>query len=207
MIIGICGLQSSGKDTIGNYLINNYNFKKLSFAEVLKDIVSILFNWDRNKLEGITFSDRLWREQIDIWWSNELNIQEFTPRYAMQFIGTDLFRKYFKDNIWVTIIKKKILQHSQQSKNIIITDCRFPNELNMLRECGGKIIHVYRLLPSWFIEYKLDIINEDKLQEMNVHISEYAWIKEPYDYLILNSKSLRDLYEELNELMNKFFNL
>ena len=43
MILGICGLQSSGKDTIGDYLINNYGFKKFSFAEVLKDLISILF--------------------------------------------------------------------------------------------------------------------------------------------------------------------
>ena len=45
MIIGICGLQSSGKDTLGNILVEKYGFKKLSFAGVLKDIVSILFGW------------------------------------------------------------------------------------------------------------------------------------------------------------------
>lgn len=206
MIIGICGLQSSGKDTIGNYLISDYNFKKLSFAEVLKDIISILFSWDRNKLEGNTFSDRLWREQTDIWWSNELGIPNFTPRYAMQFIGTELFRKHFKDNIWVTILKKKILEKAQ-TFDIVITDCRFPNEIKMLKECGGKIINVYRILPNWFIDYKLDKINEDELTKMKIHMSEYVWIKEPYDYLILNSKSLRELYEEINELMNKVLNV
>ena len=145
MIIGICGLQSSGKDTIGDYLINNYGFKKFSFAETLKDIISILFGWDRKKIEGITLEDRLWREQPDIWWSKELNIQDFSPRYAMQFIGTDLFRKYFKNDIWVIILKKKILEYSQ-STNIVITDCRFLNEINMIRDCGAQIIHVYILM-------------------------------------------------------------
>jgi|688.fasta_scaffold253408_2 hypothetical protein len=197
MIIGICGLQSSGKDTVGDYLINNHGFKKLSFAEVLKDILSILFSWDRKKLEGLTFEDRLWREKPDLWWSKELNIQEFSPRYAMQFIGTDLFREHFKNDIWVIILKKRILELSQTT-NLVITDCRFPNEINMLRNCGAKIIHIYRSLPDWFINYKLNKINESDLREQNIHPSEYSWIKEKYDHLILNSKSLRELYEEID---------
>lgn len=203
MILGICGLQSSGKDTIGDYLINNYGFKKFSFAEVLKDIISILFSWDRKKIEGITIEDRVWRENPDIWWSKELNIQDFSPRYAMQFIGTDLFRKYFKDDIWVVILKKRILEHSQ-STNIVITDCRFSNEINMIRDCGAKIIHVYRSLPSWFIDYKLDKINENDLKEMNIHISEYEWIKEKYNHLIFNSNSLRELYEDIDLFIKTF---
>ena len=54
MIIAICGLQGSGKDTVGHYLINKYSFTKLSFAGVLKDIVGILFGWEREMLEGAT---------------------------------------------------------------------------------------------------------------------------------------------------------
>lgn len=197
MIIGICGLQSSGKDTIGDYLINNYGFKKFSFAEALKDIISILFGWDRKKIEGTTPEDRLWREQPDIWWSKELNIQDFSPRYSTQFIGTDLFRNYFKNDIWVIILKKKLLEHSQYT-NVVITDCRFSNEINMLKICGGQIIHVYRNLPTWFVDYKLDKINEDDLKKMNIHVSEYSWIKEKYYYTILNFNSLRELYEEID---------
>jgi len=201
MIIGICGLQSSGKDTVGNYLITNYNFVKFSFAEALKDIISILFGWDRKKLEGVTSEDRIWREQPDLWWSTELGIPDFSPRYAMQFIGTDLFRKYFKDDIWVVILKKKLLDISQ-SMNIVITDCRFANEMDMIRHCGGKIIHIYRQLPGWFMNYKLERIKENDLKELNIHISEYAWIKEKYDYLILNFDylSLRGLYEQIDLL-------
>jgi hypothetical protein len=115
----------------------------------------------------------------------------------MTFIGTDLFRKYFKNDIWVIILKKKILEHSH-STNIVITDCRFSNEISMIIECGAKIIHVYRSLPTWFIDYKLDKINEHDLKIMNVHVSEYEWIKEKYDYLILNFKSLRELHEEID---------
>ena len=54
MIIGICGLIGSGKDTIADYLVTNYNFKKLSFADKLKDSVATMFDWDRELLDGKT---------------------------------------------------------------------------------------------------------------------------------------------------------
>lgn len=200
MILGICGLQSSGKDTIGNYLIKNYQFKKFSFAEVLKDIISILFNWDRNKLEGLSVEDRIWRENIDEWWSKELNIPEFSPRYAMRFIGTDLFRTYFRDDIWVKILKKKITEISLY-KNVVITDCRFPNEINMIKSSGGKIIHLYRNIPNWVFNYKSGTVDENHLKKLNIHISEYAWIKEHSDHIIFNSKSVEELYEDIDNFM------
>jgi len=51
MIIGICGLQGSGKDTLGSILVEKYGFKKLSYAGILKDIVSILFGLSRDMVE------------------------------------------------------------------------------------------------------------------------------------------------------------
>ena len=47
MIIGICGLIGSGKDTAADYLVNFHEFRRLSFAASLKDAVSAIFNWDR----------------------------------------------------------------------------------------------------------------------------------------------------------------
>jgi hypothetical protein len=101
MIIAICGLQGSGKDTIGSYLINKYDFTKLSFAGILKDIVAILFGWDREMLEGATKESRDWREGVDSWWSEKLQIPNLSPRYVLQYFGTDLFRNHFHPDIWV----------------------------------------------------------------------------------------------------------
>ena len=63
MIIGLSGNIGSGKDTIANYLVDKYNFRKVSFASKLKDIVSILYDWDRIMLEGNTPESREWREK------------------------------------------------------------------------------------------------------------------------------------------------
>lgn len=43
MIIGLCGAQGVGKDTIGDILVSEYGFTKITFAAALKDVVSILF--------------------------------------------------------------------------------------------------------------------------------------------------------------------
>ena len=65
MLIGICGLINSGKDTLANVLIEEYSFKKDSFASTLKDVLSVLFNWNRKLLEGDTEDSRNWRNQIE----------------------------------------------------------------------------------------------------------------------------------------------
>jgi hypothetical protein len=69
MIIGLCGAQGSGKDTVANILISEYGFVKLTFASTLKDVVAILFSWPRDLLEGLTEESRLWRETVDDFWS------------------------------------------------------------------------------------------------------------------------------------------
>jgi hypothetical protein len=125
MIIGICGFQSSGKDTIAELLINEYGFKKLSFAGALKDVVSVIFGWSREKLEGLTKEDREWREQIDVWWSKTLDIPQLSPRYALQYFGTELFRNHWHPDIWVKVVENKLTNMAKEEENVIITDCRF----------------------------------------------------------------------------------
>jgi hypothetical protein len=196
MIVGICGLQCSGKDTLGNILVKNFGFKKLSFADVLKDIVAIIFSWPREMLEGATNESRIWREQVDTWWSNKLNIPNLTPRYILQYIGTDLFRNHFHSDIWITIIEYKL----QLYPNIVITDCRFPNEINLLKNYGAKFIKITRgLSPNWFILYESNQIE----QPTDIHPSEYMWIKTKFDYLIDNNGSIQDLEDFCSTLITK----
>ncbi len=195
MIIGICGFQSSGKDTIADYLVKNYNFIKLSFAGVLKDIIAIIFGWSRDKLEGITKEDREWREQVDLWWSNELNMPQLTPRYVMQYFGTELFRNHWHPDIWTKVIEKKLNTYN----NIVITDCRFTNEMEMLKKYNCKFIHVYRNIPYWFNDYKN---GKDDIKEANeMHQSNKEWIRFPCDFEIINDTCIDNLYDKINEYL------
>jgi hypothetical protein len=194
MILVICGLKGSGKDTIGEYLIQNYNFKRFCFGDALKDICSILFGWPRHLLEGDTKESRIFRETEDKWWTNKLGFK-ITPRIAFQKIGTDVMRKHFNMNIWTLIIERRIseFQNKHNTQNIVITDCRFQNEIQMVRSYGAKLISVYRNLPEWFIPYKDGEISEPE----NVHVSEYEWIRNEFDFEIKNEGTYKTLYETI----------
>ena len=196
MIIGICGFQSSGKDTIADYLIKEHGFIKLSFASKVKDVISNMFGWPRDKLEGLTKEDREWREQIDPWWAISLNMPLLSPRYAMQYFATDLFRNHFNQNIWVKILENKLNKYD----NIVISDCRFKNEITMIQKNGGKIIQVHRNMPKWFYKYRQ---GEEVPEIYQLHISELEWIKCYYDYDIINDGNIGELNNKIKCILDK----
>lgn len=195
MIIVCCGFSGSGKDQVAKRLINEHNFIKLSFASVLKDILSILFSWNRDMVEGTTKESRDWRESVDEWWSEKLNIPNFTPRWAMQNIGTDLFRNHFNTNIWILALEKKL--ETLKNANVVITDCRFENEYNFLKNITYsevKFFYIERCeTPSWFY---------DKIVPSDLHISEYEWVKclLSNDYVTIPNYGTID---ELNVIVDK----
>lgn len=201
MLIGICGFQSSGKDTIADYLIKEYGFIRLSFASAVKDIISIMFGWPRDKLEGLTKEDREWREQVDYWWSKTLKIPDLSPRYAMQYIATDVFRNHFHPDIWVKIVENQLNNYlNSPNINIVISDCRFENEINMILRLGGKIIQVYKDPPYWFHKYRQ---GETPNEIRYIHRSEIEWIRCYRDYDIENDGTIEELYQNVKQIIKK----
>jgi hypothetical protein len=195
MIIVCCGFSDAGKDQVAKRLIDGHGFIKLSFATVLKDILSILFSWDRNMMEGTTEESREWRETIDEWWSDKLMIQHFTPRWAMQNIGTELFRQHFNTDIWIFALEKKL--KNLRNANVVITDCRFENEYNFLKNITYdevKFFYIERCEPPlWFY---------NKVIPPDLHISEYEWVK----CLLSNEYTTIPNYgtiDELNGIVDK----
>ena len=90
MIIGICGLIGAGKDTAADHLVNIHEFRRESFANTLKDAVAYVFGWDRTMLEGRTKQAREWREQVDPWWAERLDMPNLTPRRVYSILGNVL---------------------------------------------------------------------------------------------------------------------
>ncbi len=195
-IIAVCGFQNAGKDTFANYLIQNHGFIKLSFASALKDIIAVLFSWDRNKLEGIKTEDRTWRETVDPWWSQQLDMPHLTPRFVMQYFGTDLFRNHFHPNIWVKAVERQILLNP--TANYIITDCRFGNEIELVKQHGGILIHIARNLPTWYHDYKNNLCVKPV---EGYHPSDISWIRYDFDHEISNHFSSID---EFNSAIKSF---
>ena len=213
MIIGMCGLIGTGKDTVADILVNNYNFIKVSFADKLKDGVATVFSWDREMLEGTTDESRTWREQKDEFWSRETN-EHITPRLVLQMFGTDCMRKGFDENIWVSFVKKEIL--ANPTVNYIVPDVRFPNEIDAIKELGGHIWQVRRgQLPLWWAT--AINVNENwkyvsshhsmKAVFPEVHESEWRWASEDsnFDNIISNDSTMESLEQKVEELVNNSF--
>jgi hypothetical protein len=203
MIIGVCGLIGSGKDTIADYLVNFHEFRRESFASTLKDAVSAVFDWDRTMLEGRTKEAREWREQVDPWWAERLAMPTLTPRWVLQYWGTEVCRRAFHDDIWIASLENK-LRNSKD--HVIISDCRFPNEIASIRKASGIIVWVKRgELPEWY-DTALEAnrgnnvaINDLKMKK--IHTSETAWIGTDFDAVIDNNGSIDDLYRQIKSLL------
>ncbi len=199
MIIGVCGFIGSGKDTIADYLVNFHEFRRESFANTLKDAVSAVFGWDRVLLEGRTKQAREWREQVDPWWAERLDMPNLTPRLMLQLWGTEVCRKEFHDDIWIASLENK-LRNSKD--DVVISDCRFPNEISSIKKAGGKIVWVQRgELPAWYniaVEAnKGHNLAMQELKRIGIHASETSWVGTDFDYVLDNNGSIDELYQQI----------
>lgn len=203
MIIGVTGFIGSGKDTIADYLVNIHEFRRESFASTLKDAVAAVFGWDRIMLEGRTKTAREWRECVDPWWAQRLSMPTLTPRWVLQYWGTEVCRKAFHDDIWIASLENT-LRNAQD--DVVISDCRFPNEIASIQRAGGKIIWVKRgALPEWYDAAVAAnqghnwAVQQLKIQK--IHASETAWVGTQFDAELDNNGSLDDLYAQIVALL------
>jgi hypothetical protein len=180
-LIGITGKKQNGKDTLGNYLVEKHNYIKYAFADSLKKGCAEFFNFNDDQLNGNK------KEEIDEFWN-------ITPRKILQFVGTDLFRNQIDnilpsigENFWIKWVEKKIFDSIKLNpKNkFVITDVRFKNELDFIKNNNGIIIRVTR-----------DIINNN-----DEHISEQHIDFFDVDYDIKNNDDKFKLYNTIDTIL------
>jgi len=139
-IIGLTGRRGSGKDTVGNFLVNNYGYKRLAYADPLKEVCQCIFGFSHEQVHGSL------KEANDPYWGT-------TPRAIMQFVGTDLFRNQITqvipnihNNIWIKVLEHKVRQDLAKNPDqlFVITDIRFANELELVKQYNGVIFKIKR---------------------------------------------------------------
>lgn len=177
MLIGICGKAGAGKDTVGDYLVEEYGFERIALADPIKRLVQDIF-----VLDDHTVHDREAREQpLDNW-------EGWTVRKLLQFIGTELFRENIDDSIWV---KSLWYQIQNSNKNFVVTDIRFPNELEFFVENG----------KDEFFSLKVNRPGRDGSVGLTGHASEAYDLDA--EFVIENDKTFEDLYEKVDQIMTE----
>jgi hypothetical protein len=178
-LVGLCGFAGSGKSTVAHYLAEEYGFTRLSFASAVKDITAILFQWDREALEGNTDESREWRTQPDPFWTERLG-SPWTPRKALQFVGTDLCREHVHADIWIDLLLAKIRRLGPDA-NVVIDDVRFVNEIRALHRENAHLLVVHRRQAdgSYFPsrEHALLWSSAPHILTTSLHPSEWDWLR------------------------------
>lgn len=209
MIIGFVGFIGSGKDTAADYLVNFHEFRRDSFANTLKDAVAAVFGWDRVLLEGRTKEAREWREQVDPWWAERLGKPNLTPRWILQYWGTEVCRAGFHDDIWIASLENKM---RKTADNIVISDVRFPNEIKAIHNAGGIVVRVKRGEdPEWYAAAESMnkgpdgntswALSRNKIEKLKIHASETAWVGQPIDVIVDNNSTIDDLFSQIKNLV------
>lgn len=199
MIIGLVGFIGSGKGTVGE-LFESHGFIKDSFAKPLKDACSSMFGWPRELLEGDTEVSRKWREEPDLFWSEKFNYS-FTPRLALQLMGTEAGRNVFHPDIWVMSLLNRA-----KGKDVVVTDVRFKNEIKYIQQNGGIIVRVKRgEEPEWY-ELAKDASEGFSsaimgMKDKGIHQSEWDWVGSEFNFTISNNGTIDELGNEVKKLL------
>lgn len=183
-LIGIHGPLNGGKDTAANYIQAKFpeKYGRYAFAEPLKQACMIMFGFSREQLE-----DRKLKEEVDAFWG-------FTPRKAMQLLGTEYGRDMMRKDVW---IKRAEMEHARNlkiGKGTIITDVRFENEAEWLRSQPDTAL-IYLVVPGL------------KKDERYNHASEAGISTAETDKLVVNDKSLglEHLFGQLDKILDHGF--
>ena len=152
------------------------DYVEMSFSQPLKHICIPILNVSYDEIYG--------REKRE---DRELNL-----RFHLQKIGTEIFRN-MDPLIWVKIAEHRIQEALYAGKAVVLSDVRFPNELEMLRRCGGKLAVIYKDEDDL-------IITEDDRKD---HISRWGFLEfsADFDYKIKNNGSILDLKKMVDETL------
>lgn len=178
-LIGLAGKARSGKDTIAQHLALKHNYKTYAFADPLKQAAAAVFG-----LPLSTFYQGNREATHSVW--------GVSPRQMMQILGTDCCRNVIRPDIWLRRadmhmqnLQKEYADADVFEVNLVVTDIRFEDEAQWIREHEGTIIHVKRETTTSVAE----------------HISEQGVKTKPVDYLVYNDSTIEELGNRIDGIV------
>jgi hypothetical protein len=177
MIIGLSGYAQTGKDTIADYLVKNYGFTRVAFADPIREAVYRL----NPKISIVDMRDVPLATAVDGLGWEAVKVESSDARWLLQRMGTEVGREMFGENFWVDQAMKKASKYDK----VVITDVRYPNELEAILRHSGTAWRVIK----------------DDVGAVNRHASETALDHYQFEYIIFNNDTKESLYESVDSFM------
>jgi len=174
-VVGMIGKAGSGKDTVGDYLRDKYGFTSLALADTLKRGIQEMF-----VIPDDVMYDRKKREEP------LPDMPKWSVRKLLQYVGTELIRHHIDDAAWT----KSLIKRYPETGNIVVTDVRFPNEVEGIREMSGCPVFFIKVVRPGCVGVDVGLKN---------HASETHDLEGNFE--LVNSTTIEDLYAKVDWVM------
>ena len=174
-VLGLSGWARSGKDTVADYLVENEGSTKVSFSAPMKEAMYRL----NPRITVNEVVNTALRVGIDVYGWEGLKERSPDIRGLLQRFGTEVGREMFDENFWVDYALNSI----EDGSKVVISDVRYPNEADAIRELGGKVYRVER----------------DGVFPANEHASEHALDTYKFDGKIQNNGTIQGLQQNVEQ--------
>lgn len=182
MIIGLSGVARSGKDTAAVYLEKEYGFQRVAFADKLKEIALVLNPY----VPGVYAGYHTMQEMVEQYGWDELKDRSPDARRFLQVLGTEVGRNMFGEDCWVNLA---LYENGKPKDGIVVSDVRFPNEAEAIRDIGGVVARIER--PGAGLAGGAEL-----------HPSETALDNFTFDVYLPNKGSIEDFYASIDAFMS-----
>jgi dephospho-CoA kinase len=171
-LIALTGLPRSGKDTIAGFLQSHY-YARRAFADPLKDAAAILLDREPWEMRGEQGFDR---EAVLPEWG-------FSTRWFLQRFGTEAVRDNIRQDFWTHRMRNYLSRVNNPLARVVITDCRFLNEVELVHEFGGIVVEVKR--PG--------CVKSDHISDAGIPADRYVFNDSTLEYLRAEADYLASL--------------
>lgn len=202
MLIGLKGYKGAGKDTVADFLVHRYDFRKVAFAAKMKEAIAALMDIDLKEVDDFKNNMGGTLDRVEVIISigaplgGLIGERSMGWREFLQRFGTEMGREIFGQDFWVDLLFDQIplrkvpvtaLSYNLEVEgNYVITDARFVNEAERIKSRGGYIVEVIR--PGF---------------GAGDHLAETPLPRELIDFEIMNDDDLRTLYQRTEAVLNE----
>jgi hypothetical protein len=164
MLVGFGNKSRSGKDTSCDYLVSEHDFIKVSFASKLYECMYAI--------------------------QKVLNKPQTKDTKLLQSLA-DLLKSHYSQSLFVDVTMENINALIEQGESIAVSDVRFANEFEQLRDANFTLIQLNR---------ESRVIDRDPLHQSEVELDNASW-----DYKIPNNDSIAELYKKIDRVLKLEF--